>query len=144
MITLPAIDVERLVADRRDLHAHPELAFQEFRTSALVSKRLTELGYRVRNEVGRTGVLGVGGQDKGPTVLLRADMDALPVHEANDVPYRSTADGPRTSSPAPRSPSTAAIRCRGAEGDCDWLAAAAAFDRMVMSRFDRWRPEGVP
>lgn len=93
MITLPAIDVERLVADRRDLHAHPELAFQEFRTSALVSKRLTELGYRVRNEVGRTGVLGVGGQDGGPTVLLRADMDALPVHEANDVPYRSTVDG---------------------------------------------------
>lgn len=93
MTTLPAIDVKRLVADRRDLHAHPELAYQEFRTSALASTRLTELGYGVRNEVGRTGVLGVGGRDSGATVLLRADMDALPVHEANDVPYRSTVDG---------------------------------------------------
>jgi amidohydrolase len=88
-----------LVATRRDLHAHPELGFQEHRTAGLAAERLAALGYEVRTGVGRTGVLGLlrgaGPRGAGPgrTVLLRADMDALPIAEANDVPYRSTAAG---------------------------------------------------
>ena len=85
---LPAIDHEALIATRRDLHAHPELGNEERRTSALVAERLRTAGYRVSTEVGITGVVGVRGSG-GRCVLIRADMDALPVEEANDVPYRS-------------------------------------------------------
>jgi amidohydrolase len=87
-------EVAELVAVRRDLHQHPETAFQELRTSALVAERLRALGLDVRTGVGRTGVLAtVKGARPGKTVLLRADMDALPIHEENDVPYRSRNDG---------------------------------------------------
>ena len=91
-MNLPQIDQASLVATRRDLHAHPELGFQETRTSLLVAERLEALGYGVRPNVARTGVLGVKGNG-GRCVLLRADMDALPVEEANDVPYRSRHPG---------------------------------------------------
>jgi amidohydrolase len=91
-LTLPPIDQAALVATRRDLHAHPELGFQETRTSHLVAERLEALGYGVRANVGQTGVVGLKGNG-GRCVLLRADMDALPVEEANDVPYRSKHPG---------------------------------------------------
>ena len=91
-MNLPPIDQASLVATRRDLHAHPELGFQETRTSLLVAERLTALGYGVRPNVARTGVVGLKGNG-GRCVLLRADMDALPVEEANDVPYRSKHPG---------------------------------------------------
>jgi amidohydrolase len=87
-MNLPPVDEAALVRDRRDLHQHPELGFQETRTGTLAAERLRALGYEVRTGVGRTGVLGVKGKG-GQCVLLRADMDALPVAEANDVPYRS-------------------------------------------------------
>jgi amidohydrolase len=90
--TLPPPDRDALVAIRRDLHAHPELGFQETRTSLLVAERLEALGYAVRPNVAQTGVVGVKGKG-GRCVLLRADMDALPVEEANDVPYRSKHPG---------------------------------------------------
>src|SRR5256712_1336533 len=91
-MTLPPIDRSGLIATRRDLHQHPELGFEERRTSGLVAERLQRLGYSVRTGVGKTGVVGLrdgasGG--KARCVLIRADMDALPVEEANDVPYRS-------------------------------------------------------
>src|SRR5881398_1350904 len=89
MINLPPIDRAALVATRRDLHQHPELGFEERRTGTLVAERLKALGYSVRTEVGRTGVVGLRDGAKGSCVLVRADMDALPVEEANDVPYRS-------------------------------------------------------
>ncbi len=94
-LTLPPVDRDALVATRRDLHAHPELGFQETRTSALVADRLTGLGYQVKTGVGQTGVVAVGGGEggKGKCVMLRADMDALPVTEANDVPYKSKHPG---------------------------------------------------
>lgn len=91
-MNLPTVDVASLVRDRRDLHAHPELGFQETRTSLLVAERLEALGYDVRPEVAQTGVVGVKG-NAGRCVLLRADMDALPVEEANAVPYRSKHPG---------------------------------------------------
>lgn len=89
--SLPPVDRAGLVATRRDIHQHPELGFEETRTAALAADRLRGLGYTVRTGVGRTGVValkkGKGGTEK--CVLLRADMDALPVEEANTVPYRS-------------------------------------------------------
>src|SRR5947209_3515005 len=95
-MTLPPIDRAQLVATRRDLHQHPELGFEERRTSGLVAERLQRLGYTVRTGVGKTGVVGLrdgalGGKSR--CVLIRADMDALPVEEANDVPYRSQHEG---------------------------------------------------
>src|SRR5690242_5301391 len=95
-MTLPSVDRAQLVATRRDLHQHPELGFEEQRTSTLVAERLAKLGYAVRTGVGKTGVVGLrDGASKGNPrcVLIRADMDALPVQEANDVSYRSTRAG---------------------------------------------------
>jgi amidohydrolase len=86
---------DELVAIRRDLHMHPELGFQEVRTARIVATKLNELGYEVLTGVGKTGVVGLlaGGQPGERTVLLRFDMDALPIQEANDVPYRSQTPG---------------------------------------------------
>ena len=100
--TASQAEFAELVATRRDLHAHPELAFAEHRTAALVAERLRSLGYEVRTGVGRTGVVGVlsgtagadrTGERRERTVLLRADMDALPIQEASEVAYRSTFPG---------------------------------------------------
>ncbi|MEA2787362.1 MAG: hypothetical protein QOF71_3466 [Candidatus Eremiobacteraeota bacterium] len=78
------------VAIRRDLHAHPELAFEETRTAEIVATRLRALGFDVHAGVGGTGVVGLlTGDQPGPTIMLRADMDALPMPEENDVPYAS-------------------------------------------------------
>ncbi|MBV9891052.1 MAG: amidohydrolase, partial [Rhizobacter sp.] len=79
--------VPRLVAWRRDIHAHPELGNREVRTAALVAEHLRALEFDdVRTEVGVTGVVGVlRGARPGPVVALRADMDALPVEERADV-----------------------------------------------------------
>jgi len=94
-MNLPPVDRSQLVATRREIHEHPELGFEETRTSALIADRLRAFEYQVTPGVGRTGVVAVkraAGRD-GRCVLLRADMDALPVEEANDVPYRSRNPG---------------------------------------------------
>ncbi len=77
---------------RRDFHMHPELGFQEKRTSAKVAETLEQLGYRVKRGVGRTGVVADLGSGK-PVVAIRADMDALPLQESNQVPYASQNPG---------------------------------------------------
>ena len=86
-----------LVAMRRDLHEHPELAFQEVRTSGIVAQRLRTLGLEVQTGVAKTGVVGLlRGEASTPgakTLAIRADMDALPIEELNDVDYRSQAAG---------------------------------------------------
>jgi len=74
----------------RDLHANPELSYQETRTAALVAGHLRAFGYEVSENVGRTGVVGILRNGPGPTMLLRADMDALPVEEKTGLPYAST------------------------------------------------------
>ncbi|GHB48435.1 peptidase [Streptomyces viridiviolaceus] len=74
----------------RDLHTHPELSHQEFRTAGIVAARLRQQGWAVTEGVGGTGVVGVLASGDGPVVLLRADMDALPVREATGLPYAST------------------------------------------------------
>lgn len=82
-----------LVRLRRDIHAHPELGFTEHRTAALVADTLRELGIPHRTRVGRTGVVAEIGSADGPTIAIRADMDALPITEANAIPYRSQTPG---------------------------------------------------
>jgi len=77
----------------RDLHANPELSFQEHRTAGIVAEALDRLGLAVTSGIGGTGVVGVLANGAGPTVLLRADMDGLPVAEETGLPYASTARG---------------------------------------------------
>ena len=83
---------DQLIAWRRDFHQHPELGFQENRTAARVAEVLESLGYKVRTGVGRTGVVADRGKGH-PIIGIRADMDALPIQEANDVPYASQNPG---------------------------------------------------
>lgn len=82
----------KLVALRRDLHMHPELSFQEVRTAKQVTHVLDELGIEYTAGIAKTGVVAQLGEGS-PVVALRADMDALPIREANDVPYRSVYEG---------------------------------------------------
>src|SRR5947209_18666196 len=88
-----AAKVESKVIDcRRDIHQHPELGNREFRTSKLVADRLRALGIEVRTPIAHTGVVGLlRGGKPGRVVALRADMDALPVTEQVDLPFKSTA-----------------------------------------------------
>ena len=77
----------------RDLHANPELSMQEKRTSGLAASWLRQCGFEVTEEVGGTGVVGLLRNGDGPTVLLRADMDALPIKESTGLPYASDRTG---------------------------------------------------
>jgi amidohydrolase len=119
-IDVPAEVAAEVVATRRDLHEHPELGFEEHRTAALVADRLRELGFEVHTGIGQTGVVGVlRGARSGKTIMLRADMDALPIDEENLVPYRS-----RTAEH---------MHACGHDGHVAMLLGAA---RIVMSRRD--------
>jgi amidohydrolase len=87
---------DELIRLRRDIHRNPELGFHEFRTAALVAETLQEIGgIDVKTGVGRTGVVGQLGSGEGPTIAIRADMDALPIkeHDDGDRPYRSQNEG---------------------------------------------------
>jgi len=91
--TFSESEVRELVEVRRDLHAHPETAFTEVRTSGIVAERLRAMGLEPRTQIGKTGVIADLRGKPGRSVLLRADMDALPIVEENDVPYRSLNPG---------------------------------------------------
>jgi amidohydrolase len=85
---------EEMIRVRRDLHRHPELGFQEIRTAGIVAERLTGLGLEVQTGVGQTGVVALlEGERPGPTVLLRFDMDALPMTELSEGAYTSQNSG---------------------------------------------------
>jgi amidohydrolase len=85
---------DRLIAWRRDFHMHPELAFKEKRTAGIIAGHLEQLGYQVRTQVARTGLVGLlQGAQPGPVVALRFDMDALPVTEETGVEYASQLAG---------------------------------------------------
>ncbi|MDQ8154224.1 MAG: amidohydrolase, partial [Gemmatimonadota bacterium] len=80
----------QVVAWRRDLHEHPELGNREVRTAGVVAAQLKALGLEVRTNVATTGVVGIlRGGKPGPSIAMRADMDALPVTEEVDLPFRS-------------------------------------------------------
>src|SRR6185312_7226067 len=81
----------QIVAWRRDFHEHPELGNHEFRTAGIIAKYLQSLGLEVKTGIATTGVVGIlKGGHPGPVVALRSDMDALPITERTDVPFKST------------------------------------------------------
>src|ERR1700720_989917 len=82
-----------LEAVYKDIHAHPELSMQENRTAGIAANHLKAAGLEVTSGVGKTGVVGILRNGDGPTVMLRADMDALPIKEATGLPYASTVTG---------------------------------------------------
>ncbi len=96
---MPVIDriaefADEIVAYRRDFHEHPELGMEEVRTSGIVAKLLEEWGITVHTGIGKTGVVGVlEGSEPGRTIGLRADMDALPIHEKTNLPFASKTPG---------------------------------------------------
>ncbi len=95
MPTSLMLPIDELVRYRRHFHAHPELSYQEFETAAYIERELRAGGIdELRTGIAKTGILAtLRGGRSGPTTLLRADMDALPISELNDVPYRSTRQG---------------------------------------------------
>ncbi|MEO0061905.1 MAG: hypothetical protein RLZZ08_465 [Pseudomonadota bacterium] len=82
----------RLDAIYRDIHAHPELGFAEMRTAALLAKEMRDLGFQVTEGIGKTGLVAIYRNGPGPTVLVRTDMDALPLREQTGLPYASTVE----------------------------------------------------
>ena len=85
---------DKIISTRRDIHQHPELAFNEHRTAKLVAERLKSLGIEVQTGVGKTGVVGtLRGKNSDKTIALRADMDALPIQETGNLDYKSKNDG---------------------------------------------------
>ena len=82
-----------IVEKRRTIHKNPELMYEEFETSKLVQSTLTELDIKFQKDIAITGVVGVLGNGDGPCIALRADMDALPIHEETDIEFKSRVDG---------------------------------------------------
>ena len=118
-------NLDRLIPDLealyKDVHAHPELSMQEVRTAGLAADRLRTAGFEVTTGVGKTGVVGLLRNGDGPTVMLRADMDALPINEATNLPYASKVEmKDREGNMAP-----VGHMC-GHDMHVTWLAGAAA------------------
>ena len=113
-----------------DLHAHPELSFAEHRTAAILAERLEALGFEVTTGVGGTGVVATLANGDGPTVLLRADIDGLPVKEATGLAYASTA----TATNADGETGPVAHAC-GHDMHATWLIGAAT---LLAGHRDQW------
>ena len=83
-----------IIETRRDFHKHPELSFQEKRTSKIVAEKLESFGINVQRNIGKTGVVGtLKGNSRWNTIEFIADMDALPIQETSNLPYKSINDG---------------------------------------------------
>src|SRR3954464_2409954 len=115
----------------RDVHAHPELSLQEHRTASVAAERLRTAGYDVTTGIGGTGVVGVLANGDGPTIMLRADMDALPVEEATGLPYASTA-----TATDPDGNEVAVMHACGHDMHVTWLAGATA---LLAGALDAWQ-----
>ncbi len=124
-------EMPELMTLYRDLHAHPELSFQEVETSARLAGLMRELGFDVTEQVGRTGLVAVMRNGEGPTVLIRTDMDALPVTEQTGLPFASQERG------VPESGVESGIMhaCAHDTHMTAWIAAA----RLLVSRKDEWQ-----
>lgn len=121
-------DLEKLYTD---IHSHPELSMQETRTAGLAAKRLRAAGFEVATGVGRTGVVGLLRNGNGPTVMLRADMDALPVEEATGVPYAS-----KVTATDPEGKTVPVMHACGHDMHVTWLAGAAALMAQARSTWN--------
>lgn len=115
----------------RDLHQNPELAFQETRTAATLAERLRRLGFEVTTGVGRTGIVGVMRNGVGPTVMLRTELDALPVEEKTGLPFASTAMAKNAAGQL-----TPVMHACGHDLH---MAAWAGAARLMAEHRDRWR-----
>src|SRR5437588_8497785 len=115
----------------KDVHSHPELSLQETRTAGLAAERLKDAGFAVTDGVGGTGVVGLLKNGDGPTVMLRADMDALPVKEATGLPYASTVTGTDSNGN-----DTPVMHACGHDMHVAWLAGASA---LLAGAKDAWR-----
>jgi amidohydrolase len=115
----------------RDIHQHPELSTQERRTAGKVAERLAAAGYEVTTGVGGTGVVGLLRTGDGPTVMLRADMDALPVKEATGLPYASTA-----TATDPSGAEVPVMHACGHDMHVTWLAGASA---LLAGALEAWQ-----
>ncbi len=128
--------LDDLEALYKDIHSHPELSLQEKRTAGVAAMRLKQAGFDVTEGVGGTGVVGLMENGDGPTVMLRADMDALPVKEATELPYASTitatdADGNETP----------VMHACGHDMHVTWLAGASA---LLAGAKDGWHGTLMP
>jgi len=126
-------ELERIYAD---IHAHPELSMQETRTARIAADRLRGAGYEVTEGVGQTGVVGLLRNGDGPTVMLRADMDALPVQEQTGLPYASTQTA--TDSTGKTVP---VMHACGHDLHVTWLIGAA---RILAETRDAWKGTLMP
>jgi amidohydrolase len=126
-------DLERVYTD---IHAHPELSMQETRTARISADRLRGAGYDVTDGIGQTGVVGVLRNGEGPTVMLRADMDALPVREQTGLPYASTqTTTDRTGKTVP------VMHACGHDMHVAWLIGAAT---LLAETRDSWKGTLMP
>src|SRR3954464_12839513 len=135
--TLAGLDriMAGLEALYRDVHAHPELSMQERRTAAKAAERLQAAGYEVTTGVGRTGVVGILSNGEGPTVMLRADMDALPVKEATGLSYASMA-----TATDPDGNEVPVMHACGHDMHVTWLAGTAA---LLPGAHGAWQGPGL-
>jgi len=125
-----AAELPALVELYQDLHANPELSFQEFETAAKLAARARALGFEVTERVGRTGVVAVLRNGPGPTVMLRADMDGLPVIEQTGLPYASK----RRAVPATGIETGVMHACGHDTHMAAWLGTA----KLLAERRDQW------
>src|SRR5690348_1779743 len=119
----------------KDIHSHPELSMQENRTASIAAKRLQSVGYEVTTGVGKTGVVGVLRNGKGPVVMLRADMDALPVREETGLPYASKVTGSENGKSVP------VMHACGHDMHVTWLIGAAT---VMANCRNAWRGTLMP
>jgi hippurate hydrolase len=126
-----AQDMPDLIALYQDLHANPELSFQEFKTAAKLAERARALGFEVTEGVGKTGVVAVMRNGEGPTVMLRADMDGLPVVEQTGLPYASK----QTGVPASGVETGIMHACGHDTHMAAWVGAA----QLLVERKDQWQ-----
>ena len=119
----------------KDIHSHPELSMQENRTASVAADHLRAAGYEVTTGVGKTGVVGVLRNGDGPTVMLRADMDALPVREATGLPYASNVTADQNGKSVP------VMHACGHDMHVTWLVGAATV--LGQSR-NAWRGTLMP
>src|SRR6187551_3670731 len=115
----------------KDIHQHPELSMQEKRTAQIAANYLKKYNWEVTTGIGVTGVVGIMKNGEGPTVMLRADMDALPVTEATGVPYASTARAI-----GPSGDEVPVMHACGHDMHVAWLAGATA---LLAGSREAWR-----